>query len=1118
MMPSGVSELDCRSRRGPKRPSRGMRVDVAAWLRGLGLEQYVPLFRDNAIDAEVLPELSDADFEKLGIPLGHRKKLFRAIAALRATSAATEPSSSPGAPPLGSTGERRQVTVLFADLTGYTALSRELDAEEVHALLDRFFTAADGIVERLGGRVDKHIGDCVMAVFGAPVAHGNDPERAVRAALAIRDAAVELGRAVGRELAVHVGVAGGGGGASGIGRAARRGEAVPGETVNLASRLTDRAEPGEILISGAVHRALGERLDCLDAGALAVKGLADPVRAWRLHGLRAAGSDRRPFVGRRGELGQLLGALEACREGGCGAAVHLRGEAGIGKTRLVEEFRQEAAGRGFVCHTGLVLDFGGMGRDAVLAIVRSLLGLAETDGTDPHATRGAAERALADGLVDTERLVFLNDLLDLPQPAELRSLYDATDGAGRARGRRETVAALVRRASARRPLLLLVVEDLHWADADTLADLAVLAATVPDCPALLVTTSRPQGDPLDRGWRGAPLLTVDLGPLRRPEALTLAGTLGDPEDPFVLACVERAGGNPLFLGELMRGAEEAGMTGVPASVQSLVLARMDRLASADRSALQAASVLGQRFSPAALRHLTGDGRDLAPLVRHDFVRPDGEEFLFAHALVRDGVYSSLLKVRRRELHRRAAGWFADRDPVLRAEHLERAEDPAAARGYLAAARAQAAAYRTERALALAERGLTLARERADRFALACLRGELLHDLGSMEPCIEAYEGALATAEGGVERCQALLGLAAGLRIVDRHEEALRLLEQAEGLAVAHGLAPELARLHHLRGNLYFMLGDLAGCREQHERALEQARRAGSPELEARALSGLGDVAYAEGRMVTALACFRHCVGLAGAHGLGRVQVANQGMVPWARYYTNDPRSMLEDALEAVEGAVRVGHLRAEVIARDAACTALYDAGELERAAEHLARAHELARHLRARRLEAEVLLFRAQVELARGRHREALASLREGLAISRETGMDYVGPALLGALAAATDDADERSRALAEGEELLRRGSLSHNHLWFYRDAIEAALRAGDWNGAERFASALEDYTQGEALPWADFLVARARALAGLGRDGRDEGARRTLRRLRDEAERAGMRTAAAIGQRLGEG
>src|SRR4051794_28924840 len=273
-----------------------MRVDVAAWLRGLGLERYARLFGDNAIDAEVLPELSDADLEKLGIPLGHRKRLLRAIAALRAASSAAEPASGSRAPPAGPDGERRQVTVLFADLTGYTALSRELDAEEVHALLDRFFAAADGIVERLGGRVDKHIGDCVMAVFGAPVAHGNDAERAVHAALAIRDATSDLGRTVGRDLAVHVGVASGEVVASRIGSVAHREYAVTGETVNLASRLTDRAEPGDILISGAVHRALAERLDCLDAGALAVKGLADPVRAWRLHGLRAAGSDRRPFV------------------------------------------------------------------------------------------------------------------------------------------------------------------------------------------------------------------------------------------------------------------------------------------------------------------------------------------------------------------------------------------------------------------------------------------------------------------------------------------------------------------------------------------------------------------------------------------------------------------------------------------------------------------------------------------------------------------------------------------------------------------------------------------------------------------------------------------------------
>jgi tetratricopeptide (TPR) repeat protein len=329
----------------------------------------------------------------------------------------------------------------------------------------------------------------------------------------------------------------------------------------------------------------------------------------------------------------------------------------------------------------------------------------------------------------------------------------------------------------------------------------------------------------------------------------------------------------------------------------------------------------------------------------------------------------------------------------------------------------------------------------------------------------------------------------------------------------------LARLYHLRGNLYFMLGDLAACREQHERALEHARRASSPELEARALSGLGDAAYAEGRMVTAHECYRRCVELARAHGLGRVEVANLSMVSIARYYANDPRGTLEEALAAIEGTARVGHLRAEVIARDAAYMALHDMGEVGRAAEHLARAHELARRLKSRRLEAEVLLFWAQVQLAQGCREEALSSLHEGLAISRETGMDYIGPALLGALAITTGDPSERPRVLAEGEGLLRRGSLSHNHLWFYRDAIEAALQVDDWDEADRFASALEDYTRREELPWANFLVTRARALAGFGRGRRDDGILRTLEQLREGAERAGMRVAAvAIEQRLNDG
>jgi predicted ATPase len=272
-----------------------------------------------------------------------------------------------------------------------------------------------------------------------------------------------------------------------------------------------------------------------------------------------------------------------------------------------------------------------------------------------------------------------------------------------------------------------------------LAHLAKLTTTVAQHPALLVMTSRVDGDPLHEAWRaeaaGVSLTTIDLGPLPPDDARALAEALLAANTAFAERCVERAAGNPLFLDQLLRHADESQAIAVPSSVQSLVQARIDRLDPIDKVAVQAASVLGQRFRRAALAHLL-DRADFAlePLVLRLLVRPQqssGEVFLFAHALIRDAIYDTLLKTRRRELHRRAADWYAERDLVLCAEHLERAEDPKAARAYLAAARSQATEYRQETALRLVERGSALATDRADRFALTRLHGEILHDFGAM---------------------------------------------------------------------------------------------------------------------------------------------------------------------------------------------------------------------------------------------------------------------------------------------------------------------------------------------------------------------------------------------------
>jgi class 3 adenylate cyclase/tetratricopeptide (TPR) repeat protein len=1031
-----------------------------------------------------------------------------------------ETSSKPDLPtpqPAAVDGERRQVSVLFCDLAGYTRLTHELGAEAVHDLTDRFFGLVDGLIERFGGTVDKHIGDCAMAVFGAPVAHGNDPERAVRAALAIRDAMPELSRALSLDLDVHIGIASGQVVASGGG--GHRTYTITGDSVNLASRLTDAAAPGIILISDALRHMLRSGFTFDAAGALAVKGLAAPVRAWRLLGFGDAAREDRPFVGRRVELTRFRDALGACRARGAGLTIVVRGEAGIGKTRLVEEFQAQAAAEGFASHLSLVLDFGaGTGQDAIRALVRSMLGLRA--GSDQAAARAALEHAIAADPALADCRVFLNDLLDLPQPTELRALYDAMDGATRNRGVRETVAALVRQASTRAPLLL-AVEDVHWADQAILDHLGSLAAAAAACPAILVVTSRIEGDPLDHAWcagtGGSPLVTIDLGPLRVPEANALAAAYFEANSDFAKRCVERAAGNPLFLEQLLRHAEGAAEAAVPGSVQSLVQARMDQLDPFDRQALQTAAIFGQRFALDALRHaLQSPDYDCAALARHFLVRRIGDEFLFAHALIRDAVYDTLLGPRRRELHRRAADWFAARDVVLRAEHLDRAEHPDAAQAYLEAARAQAAAYRYERARALTERGLALATNPGTRFALTCLHGEILHDLGAMAASRAAYERALEAAGDERKKASALLGLAAVKRVTDDLDGAFADLDRAQAAAEQHGLVEMRARIHFLRGNLHFPRGNIAGCLAEHGQSLQLAREIGSPELEAQALGGLGDAEYVRGRMISAHRHLQHCVDLATEHGFGRIEVANRSQSAHARLYFSPQRVVLEQALTAAEAARRVGHHRAELNARVAGVFATFALGDFPRLKDQIEEARAIVDRLGAHRFMQSCLLYLGKAVRAEGRHGQALDLLEQAMAISRETGLGFHGPNILGALAEAAQDPQQRRRALAEGEAIIRAGAVGHNHLRFYPDAITTALDLGEWDEAERYAKALEDYTRPEPLPWSDFYAARGRALAAFGRDGGDENTKAELERLAAEARRLDYRIALpAIEQEL---
>ncbi len=985
--------------------------------------------------------------------------------------------------------ERRQVTILFADLSSYTSLAAQRDPEETHRILGRFFEAVDSAVTQFGGAIERHIGDNVMGVFGAPVAHGDDPYRAAMAAGAIHRAVSAVSAEIDVALSVHIGIAAGTVMASSTGSTLKAAYGVVGSPVNLAARLQARAAPGETLVSDSVRNAIEHLFAFEGIGEVAIKGLDAPARAWRVLGERCERNiDAVPLVGRRDEVKLLNSILDGVVDSGRGRVVCVRGEAGIGKTRLMQTLAATARESGFSCHVALVLDFGvGQGQDATRTFVASLLGL--TPASPEPERRAATASAIARGFAIGDDMVFLADLLDLPQLPEHRMLYDAMDSAARNRGKQRVATSLVRAASATTPILL-IVEDLHWAEPTTLENLAAIAETAGACPVILAITSRIEGDPLDDAWRGrvrAGITTIDLGPLRPEEASDFGQHLRIANNALLKRCIDRAEGNPFFLEQLLRHTEEGPQADeVPASVQSLVLSRMDRLVPRDKAALQTAAVGGQRFSLDLVRALVRDPHFVPDtLLRQRMIRPDGAEFLFAHALVRDAVYSSLTHERRRALHRAAADWYENCDAVLRAEHLERASDPGAAAAYRTAALAQAVDYHYDRALFLAERGRALATTRADQFGLDALRGEYLREAGSALESLGAFEQALTEAASALDSCRAYIGIAAANRILSRLEPALSALADAQRFAQAEDLAVERAQIHYYRGNILFAKGNADRCLAEHQAALAAAEAADSPEWRARASSGVGDALYSSCRMRTALAAFQDCVAFCDAHGYGRVALPNRLMMGHCMIYLQRVSEAVPLVAETRTVAMRAGNPHTEMFATQSLGVVMAQSGQTDAAMTYLSDALDRARALGARRYESQLLSQLAECALYQGRRVDSLQLSQNAVAISREAGMGFTGPYALAVLARATDDPSLRAAALAEGESVLRTGSVGHNVVWYYRVAGDAQLEAENWAQAARCADQIHAITSAEPLPLVEFITARIRVLSAVGRGER---------------------------------
>src|SRR6201997_1250804 len=655
-------------------------MDIGGWLRGLGLERYERVFRENEIDERVLPELTADDLKELGVAaIGHRRLLLKAIGDLAAGAGRAAAEDVPAASPANAVAEaeRRQLTVMFCDLVGSTPLSTRFDPEDLREIVGVYHRCVADTVGRFGGFVAKYMGDGVLVYFGYPEAHEDDAERAARAGIAVIDA---VGRLATQEpLNVRIGIATGlvvVGDLIGAGAAQERGGV--GETPNLAARLQALAQPGTLVVADSTRRQLGTLFEIEDLGPQPLAGFAEPQRAWRVVGesgvvnrFEALRSGTTPLVGRNEELDLLLRRWQQAKLGE-GRVVLVSGEPGIGKSRLTAALSQHIETEP---HTRLRYFCSPHDQDSALyPFIGQLERAAGFTRDDTNATKlDKLEALLGDGAEPG----------DLSLTAEMLSLsggerFPPLDLSPQ-RKKERTLAALLRQlqALARRQPILMIFEDLHWIDPTSRELLDLTVEEITELPVLLAATYRPEFQP---PWVGGSQVTVmALNRLGRNDGATLvhrlAGNLGALPPDIVDEIVERTDGVPLFIEELTKAAVEAGADrghvsisavppsslAVPATLHASLLGRLDRLGPAAKNVAQVGAAIGRDFSyellaagvplaapelPEALRRLVEAG-----LV---FQRglPPAAEYLFKHALVQDTAYSTLLRGPRQALHRR----------------------------------------------------------------------------------------------------------------------------------------------------------------------------------------------------------------------------------------------------------------------------------------------------------------------------------------------------------------------------------------------------------------------------------------------------------------------------------
>jgi len=1011
-------------------------------------------------------------------------------------------------------GERKQVSVMFADISGFTAMSERRDAEEVVTLVNACFAQLSECVYRYEGTIDKYIGDAIMAVFGAPRAHEDDPERAIRTALAMREALDEFNAnpplPLTEPLGIHIGISTGYVIAGMIGTARRQDYTVMGDAVNLASRLEDVSDRGQIFVSEDTYRLTSRLFDFEGLQPVTVKGKAEPVKVFAVRSVRERPGSMRglaglraPLVGRDAEAEMLSRALTGLLAGK-GGVVLVEGEAGIGKSRLVAEVRQNLEAQAHTWHwlEGRGLSYGrSLSYHMMASVLRRYLELSDEDD---ELRVWQKLREVGPGLFGSsadEVLPYLALLLGLRLPQAIVDKMPQTTPQLLQQRAFIAFGEWVEAVSAQVPLVM-AFDDLHWADPSSVALIEYLMALSTHNRILILCVSRPDREAPFWEVRErvladdtSDLCYIALNPLSPAESRSLLDSLLQLEHlPHEVerAILSRAEGNPLFVEEVLRTLIEEGtltrddgnwrvarqvdLKEIPDTLQGVLSARIDRLDESMKRVLQLAAVVGRVFQRYVLARVMDDPGvlddclaqlQMAQIIRERSREPE-PEYIFKHILTQEAAYQSLLTQQRKAYHRRIADALArlfwergEEYAGLVAAHYERAEAwPRALRYLQRAGDAARTSFATKEAIDYYGRALQVADrigadiQPAERLSLYERRGQLLARLADVEGALADYEQMrqLAQAAGdGQAELRALNEI--GAMQEGRHDyvRAAEYFERAQRLARdigdQAGVADSLNRL----GRFYFNIGRPEEAQACHEEALEIARTLDSNFLLAASLDGLGQIDLMRGRVRASLDKYGQITELRRRVGdqVGLMEALNALAAAYTWLAECDRASQAcEEALTFVD---KVGNLPVVVSLHTYLAISQLGEGDLGRAGEHLEIGLAIARSQGHLALQVFCLSWLAYYQVTIGWLDMALESAEAAVSLAQKLGSplwEMRASTSLGIVRLYRDELDEATRLLSGVYEVACSLDFIPDQAVVLYQLARANLSAGDLEAA----------------------------------------------------------------------